>query len=113
MCGKKVLQDYAILDKHLRGNHNIDISEYKDVLVQADVLKQLGLSNPNGHAQEDTDDVESLPSANVDPESTPRKSQEDDQSNQVRLTHGMLCKFTLLSFYETLLKMVIPFEHFR
>ena len=29
MCGKKVLQDYAILDKHMRGNHNIDITEYK------------------------------------------------------------------------------------
>ena len=42
MCGKKVLQDYAILDKHMRGNHNIDINEYK---VGNQVMIQLKLGH--------------------------------------------------------------------
>ena len=96
MCGKKVLQDYAILDKHMRGNHNIDIAEYKDVLINGDVLKQLGLSamglsgtysNSNENNQEDT---ESLLSGEGDREFTPTESQEDmsfedgNEPNQVR-----------------------------
>ena len=90
-CGKEVLQDYAILEEHMRRNHNIDISEYKDALVNDDIHKQPGIPNPIGHTQ-DTDNVGSLPSGNADLESTPTKSREEDilgdddgESNQVSL----------------------------
>ena len=78
-------------------NHHykvISTSHNKDVLVNADVLKQLGLSNPNDNAREDTaDDVESLEGDNADLESTPAKSREDGaldgESNQVRKSRNL------------------------
>ena len=79
MCGKKVLQDYALLDKHMRGNHNIDVAEYRDVLANAEVLKQLGLdAHPDSQkvADDTTDNVSEI-SGNADLASTPTKSQED------------------------------------
>ena len=95
MCGKKVLQDYALLDKHMRGNHNIDVAEYRDVLANAEVLKQLGLDAVQG-ATDNTDNVSEI-SGNADLASTPTKSQEDTSidvaPNQVilLLNHYVTC----------------------
>ena len=101
MCGKKVLQDYALLDKHMRGNHNIDVAEYRDVLANAEVLKQLGLdAHPDGQkVADDTDNVSEI-TGNADLASTPTKSQEDTSidvaPNQVilLLNHYVTCPMT-------------------
>ena len=49
LCDKNIVHKHSILSEHLSNKHNMNLSEYKDVLINENVMKQLGFEAEENH----------------------------------------------------------------